>query len=426
MKLDIAAEFAAVGRRTRQRWVLAAILLLTLLIAYIDRVNVSILIADPRFLGEMGIAGKPVAMGLIMSAFLLAYGVSNVLLSPLGDYLGPRKAMCLSILLWSVSLCVGGLAGSFGVLIAARVLLGVGEALHWPMQSKYVKNWFPPVERGKANSLWLLGLFGGPAVAMPLFTWMIKSLGWRPSFFLLALAGFVPLVLLWFCTADHPTEMVRVNQAERDYIASGLSREGSQAAGTVWDNVKLFIADYRFWLVTLFSVCHASVWWGAMAWLPSYLKKMGGFSWSQMGALASLPYLLATVCVLLFGWLTDKAGRRAPFAAASTLLAGTFVYLGAHTSHHIAAASLISLGIASLAIGQPANFSLLQQIVPSKAIGTGAGLQNGITNGFAALAPIGIGWLISVTGSYAGGLMYLVFCAIVGTLAMAVLAVKRY
>jgi hypothetical protein len=103
-----------------------------------------------------------------------------------------------------------------------------------------------------------------------------------------------------------------------------------------------------------------------------------------------------------------------------------FVYLGAHAAGHIAAASMISLGIASLAIGQPANFSLLQQIVPAKAIGTGAGLQNGITNGVAALAPIGIGWLIAVSGSYAGGLMYLVFMALLGTVAMLVLAFQRY
>jgi len=417
-------------KMTSHRWYLAFILLLTLLVAYIDRVNVSVLVADPKFLVEMGIRGNPVAMGMLMSAFLFAYGIGNVFLSPLGDFLGPRKAMCLSLILWSVALCIGGLATSFATMIAARIVLGVGEALHWPMQSKYVKAWFPPRERGKANSFWLFGLFSAPAIAMPLFTWVIKSQGWRPSFFILAVTGIVPLLLLWFFTGDHPRDVKYVSQSEIDYIDAGLKTEQETEAvlgkASVSENIKVFVRDYRFWLVTLFYACNASVWWGSMAWLPSYLKVSRGFSWAQMGAWASLPYVLATICVVIFGWVTDKVGRRAPFSAASMLGAAVFVYLGAHAPNNMAAAIYISLGIGSLGVGQPANWSLLQQIVPAKAIGSGAGVMNGLGNGAAAFAPIVIGWLIGVTGSYVGGLMYLVCLASLGFLAMLVLALQKY
>jgi MFS-type transporter involved in bile tolerance (Atg22 family) len=92
----------------------------------------------------------------------------------------------------------------------------------------------------------------------------------------------------------------------------------------------------------------------------------------------------------------------------------------------MAAVIYISLGIGSLGVGQPANWSLLQQIVPAKAIGTGAGVMNGLGNGAAAFAPIVIGWLIGVTGSYVGGLMYLVCLASIGFLAMLVLALQKY
>jgi len=240
---------------SRQRVLIVLILLITLLIAYLDRVNVSVLLADNVFLSDMGIKDQPVQMGMLMTLFLIAYGISNVFLSPLGDILGPRKAMCLSILLWGVSLCLGGIAATFTIMLAARVILGIGEGMHWPMQSKYVKNWFPPHERGKANAVWVVGLMAGPAISMPFLTWAIQSYGWRTSFFILVAFGLIPLMLLWFKTTDYPHQHKGANQAERDLIEAGQKAEKeleAQAGNTtVWENMKVFIFNYRFWLVTL-------------------------------------------------------------------------------------------------------------------------------------------------------------------------------
>lgn len=415
---------------TKERFVLVGILLLTLLVAYLDRVNVSVLVADPVFLQEMGILGKPVQMGLLMTVFLIAYGFSNVLLSPLGDWMGPRKAMCLSILLWAVSLLFGGFASTFTMVLIARAVLGVGEGMHWPMQSKYVKNWFPPQERGKANSVWLIGLMIGPAVSMPIFTWVVHELGWRPSFFLLVVIGLVPLTLLWFHTKDHPHQSPRCNEAERRYIEDALElerqAEAASSGATVMENIKLIITDYRFWLLTVFYFSVASVWWGTMAWLPSYLKVARGFNWAAMGALSSLPYVLGAGSIMLFGYLIDRTGRRAPFAMLSMLGAAAGIYFGAHAEDNFTAALLISFGIASVAMGLPAAWAMLQQIVPGKAVGAGAGMMNGLSNGGSAFSPVLIGFFISLSGSYVGGLMFLVGMALLGAFCMLVLTLKKY
>jgi sugar phosphate permease len=413
-----------------QRVILVTILLVTLLVAYLDRVNVSVLAADDVFLAAMGIKGEPVKIGLLMTTFLIAYGLANVLFSPLGDVLGPRKAMCLSIVLWGAALVFGGFAATFAVMIASRILLGIGEGLQWPMQSKFVKNWFPPGERGKANAVWLVGLMAGPAVAMPFFSWIIKALGWRPTFFVLAAMGLVPLALLWLFTTDHPRRQRRISRAELDAIEAGLKaeREAEAAAGKLSfsSNIKAFIGNYRFWLLTVFYCCFASVWWGTMSWLPSYLKEARGFSWKAMGAWASLPYWIGVANIVIFGYLTDRIGRRAPFAAFSMLGAAAGIYFGAHAPDNTTAAILISLGIASIAIGLPAIWTLLQQIVPARAVGAGAGMMNGVANGGSALAPVAIGFFISVTGGYMGGLMFLVGLTLIGFVCMAVLAVQRY
>jgi len=424
------SQSASDTQPTRQRVVLVAILFLTLLVAYLDRVNVSVLLADSTFLADMGITDQPVQKGLLMTLFLIAYGVSNVVLSPLGDYIGPRKAMSLSILLWTISVVIGGWAMTFGTMLVARVILGIGEGMHWPMQSIFVKNWFPPNERGKANGVWLIGLMGGPALAMPFFSWIVATWGWRPSFFVLGVLGLIPLALLWFYVTDHPWQHKRVNKKELDYIESALKLEAAEEAKIkterLGQRLKSFVLNYRFWLLTINYFCIACVWWGTMAWLPSYLKDARGFSWSQMGVLAALPYILGTFSILLFGHLADKTGRRAPFIALGHLGAGLGIYFGANSTNDLTAALLISFGIASIAIGLPTSWSILQQIVPGRAIGAGAGMLNGLSNGGSAFSPVLIGFFISLTGSYVGGLMFMVSVAALGCVCMAVLALEKY
>jgi len=424
------ASSATAMRPTRQRVILVLILLVTLLIAYLDRVNVSVLLADNAFLTDMGIKGQPVQMGLLMTLFLIAYGISNVFLSPLGDILGPRKAMCLSILLWCASLFIGGIAATFTMMLAARVILGIGEGMHWPMQSKYVKNWFPPHERGKANAVWVVGLMAGPAIAMPFLTWAIQLFGWRTSFFILVSLGLLPLILLWFWTTDYPDQHKGANQAERDLIEEGqkAEKELEAQAGhtTLWENMKVFIFNYRFWLVTLYYFCLASIFWGTMAWLPSYLKVARGFSWAAMGAWSSLPYILGIASVLASGYISDKIGRRAPLGIVSMLGAAAGIYFGAFAPDNTTAAVLISLGIASIGLGIAPAWALVQHIVPGKAIGAGAGMMNGISNGGSAFSPVLMGFFISVTGSYVGGLMFLVGLGIFAACCAAVLAYQKY
>lgn len=419
----------AVEKPTKQREWLVVILLFTIVVAYLDRVNVAMLLADPQFLKDMGIEGQPVQMGMLMTAFLMAYGVGNIIFSPLGDIWGPRKAMSLSVFLWSPAMIFGGFSPSYLVLIATRVFLGACEGMHWPMQSKYVKNWFPPQERGKANAIWLVGLMIAPTVAMPFFSWLIPLAGWRESFFILAGLSLAPVYILWTKTRDFAWQHSKVNQAELQQIEIGLKREKEQEKQEgqgLWQNVRVFIFDYQFWLLTVFGFCHASMWWGIIAWLPSYLKLVRGFSWQEMGAVASIPYLLGALAVLGSGLLSDKTGKRAPFAAISVLGAAAGIYYGIRATDNVTTILFLSLGIISLAIGLAAIYALLQKLVPAKATGVGAGVMNGLTQAGAAFAPAIIGFFISLTGSYAGGMLYLVGVGVLGSICMTMLWVKGH
>lgn len=413
-----------------QRRILSIILLITLLIAYLDRVNVSVIVADSAFLQEMGLAGDAASAGLLMSLFLLTYGISNMFLSPLGDKVGPKKAMMAAVILWMLSLAIGGLASSLAVLLLSRVLLGLGEGLHWPMQSKFVKNWFPPDERGKANATWGIALYFGPAMAMPFFVFVIHNLGWRESFAVLIALGLIPLLLLAFLTADSPDKHPRISKAELDHITAGMAEEAANEAklqeASAWDNIKTFIKDYRYWLLVVYYIGNCSIWWGIISWLPSYLKIERGFTWASMGMMSSLPYLLATILCVFGGYLGDKLGRRGWLLVIALMGPTLGLYFGANSSDNMTAALLISVGVGCISLGVPSCWTLLQQFVPSKAVGTGAGVMNGVSSVISGFIPVLIGIAIDVMHSYSGGLMMLCAIGFICACGCSVLALKKY
>ena len=101
------------------------------------------------------------------------------------------------------------------------------------------------------------------------------------------------------------------------------------------------------------------------------------------------------------------------------------IYFAAYASDNVTSAILLSLGTASVAIGLPAVWSLILQIVPAKSVGAGAGMMNGLGNGFSACIPVIMGYFIGTSG-YASGLMFLVGAGCIGASCMIVLSFQKY
>ncbi len=142
-----------VQKPTKQRFFVLGILFVSLSIIYLDRVNISIIAANTHFLNEMHLNDKPILVGLLMSLFLASYGIANVFLSPLGDYIGPRRAMLIAYVVISLSLLIGGVSSFFAILLGTRILLGIGEGLYYPMQNTIIKNWFVSDKQYVTNEL---------------------------------------------------------------------------------------------------------------------------------------------------------------------------------------------------------------------------------------------------------------------------------
>src|SRR5262245_50338124 len=101
-------------------------------ITYIDRVNVST--ASVVFRDEMHLSNTQV--GLIFSAFAYPYLIFQIIGGWIGDRFGARRVLTVAGIVWSVATLLMGLAGSFGTMIAARLLLGLGEGATFPAATR--------------------------------------------------------------------------------------------------------------------------------------------------------------------------------------------------------------------------------------------------------------------------------------------------
>lgn len=414
---------------TQQRIYVLAILFISLSVIYLDRVNISIIAANTQFLQEMDLVGKPIYIGLLMSLFLITYGISNVVLSPIGDLIGPRKAMLIAYVIISLSLLLGGLSSIFGVLLGTRILLGVGEGLYYPMQNTFIKNWFPPRERGRANTAWILGQSLSPAVAMPVFTWIIAEYSWRHTFYFSFALSLIPLILIYLFATNTPRENKYINKHEIEIIEESRKSNNvvsnSSEKPSIITRSKIYLCNANFWMLLIIFSSNSMLSWGIVTWLPTYLNTERGFSWSNVGWMSSLPFIFGLLFKIASGIAVDRTGKKGIIMLISALLCAAGILAGVNITNNYIAAIMISFGIGASSMQLPCVFTLLQGMVPSEAISSAAGALNGMAVGFGALSPVLIGLILSLTHNFYSVMYLLIGIVLIGGLVSLLFAVRR-
>lgn len=380
------------------RWVIIGILTLGAVVNYFDRTNLSI--ANPLIAAQFHL--NKAEMGVLLSLFLWPYAVANVPAGWIVDRLGPRKTFGWAIGLWSAVTAATAFAASYAVFAVLRILLGVCESPFFSAGVKVSDRWFVKRQRALATSIFNAGPQVASALGPPIMTLLMLWIGWQGMFAIIGALGFVVLIL-WLLIYRDPER--RPDWAQ-DLQAQEVEQEEAEETPRLnWGGLFRYRSTWGM-ILGDFGVVY--VYWVYLTWLPGYLETSRHLTILKTGFVASIPYLVGMVGVLVGGYVSDlliKRGlspinaRRIPIVGGAILVA-VAVIPAAYVPSVTLSVVLLSIGFFGSSIPSGVIWTLATDVAPKRYVASLGAIQNagGYVGG--ALAPIVTGVVVQLTGSF--------------------------
>jgi MFS transporter, ACS family, hexuronate transporter len=314
------ATAQAVPKAGRYRWSIVALLFFATTVNYIDRTMLGLL--APSLEKELGWNEND--YGNIVTAFQAAYAMGFLLMGWLIDRFGPKIGYAIAISIWTVGHVAHGFAGSVASFMAARVILGVGEAGHFPSVVRASSEWFPQKERayaiGWVNSATTIGvILTAPTLALFMVTF---GFDWRQTFFVTGIFGAL-LLGLWWWHYSNPRESGKVSDAELAWIEHDPPEKIEKIG---WSRV---VTTREAWAFAIAKFLTDPVWFLMLFWLPKYFASTYDVDLKVVLLPMVIMYLLSDVGSIAGGWLSSKlieSGKSVNFARKLTgFIAGCLV-----------------------------------------------------------------------------------------------------
>lgn len=389
--------------KNKQRMLLLALLFFTVVINYMDRINISVAASAIR--GDLGLSKE--AIGVIFSAWAWTYTAFQVPGGLLADRFHARVLYPILLVGWSIATVIQGLVNSLGTLVGCRVLVGAFEAPSYPINNKVVTQWFPPEERASAISVYVSGQYVGLAFLAPILTLLLVEIGWRGFMIATGLMG-VAWAFVWYLLypRDKADTTEESNGTEDEVIKTPqTTMEKSSTAkvttGKTKTDFSIAFKHPKLWGIYIGQFAIGSVFIFFLTWFPTYLTEYRGIEVVKSGFMSAVPYLGAFFGVILAGFSSDwmvRKGMSAEISRKTPVLLGlalSTAIVGANftTNNNMAimflTISFFGVGLASIA------WVFVSLIAPDEHVGLIGGVFNCFGGSSAIITPFLIGVLIS-------------------------------
>jgi SHS family lactate transporter-like MFS transporter len=227
----------------------------------------------------------------------------------MADRCGRRLPLMLNLVFFSVFEVLSGLAPNYRTFLIMRALFGIGMGGEWGVGASLVMEKVPPRWRGLLSGFLQQGYSLGYLLAACCYFTVFPKWGWRPMFFI----GGAPALLALFVRFK-----VKESAVWRKARAESW-RDMSRAIVSKW---KLF-----FYLTALMMMMNFASH-GTQDLYPTFLKEQRGFSPREVATIAVIYNIGALIGGIVFGWLSDRFGRRRGMMTALLLAIGVIPLWG--------------------------------------------------------------------------------------------------
>ncbi len=355
----------------RTAWYAIFVLTLANISSFIDRQILSLLVKPIKRDLHLTDLQVSLLMGLSFAIFYTFFGI---IIGRLADRKNRRNIIIIGISLWSLMTSVCASVVTFGQFFLARMGVGVGEATLAPSAYSMIADMFPKNRLATAMSVYSLGVFLGPGLAILIGTYIVGNLPtegmvtvpvfgeifpWQLIFLYIGLPGLVIALLLF--TIKEPA---RTNAIQRD---------GETVKLSLGESLSIVFKHSRAYLLICFATAGAAmVNYGSNAWMLTFVARTYGWEPAKAGAFYGLVLVVSAVSGVLFGgWYADRLvkkgitdGRvRVGLLAGSLCLLSCFLPLLPKAEW-----ALLAVFIPSFALAAPygATTAAIQEIMPNQ------------------------------------------------------------
>ena len=375
---------------------LVPVLFICYILAYLDRVNVGFaklaMKEEPWFSDAVFATGSGI--------FFIGYFIFEVPGNLLLHRIGARVWITRIMISWGILSTLCALSSTPFTFYLFRFLLGIAEAGFFPGILLYLTYWFPKRYRVQLVALFMTAVTVAGVIGSPLSGWILDQMSasthlksWQWLFVIEGIPSILLGLFLPFLLTDRPEKASWLRTAEKKLIAAELHAE-EQSKQAVAATATQALRSGKVWLFSMIYFGLVIGLYGVSFWLPQIISSTITQEKTSIGFYAAIPWLCATVGMIIYGRHSDRTGER-------------------HW-HIIIAAFLAMCGfIASGMAGLPAAWILIFLCVATTGVMCGVtcfwSLPAAVLSGTAAAAGIA---LVNSVGNLAGYLSPELFAAL--------------
>jgi MFS transporter, ACS family, tartrate transporter len=379
-------------------WRLMPLLFICYIIAYIDRINVGF--AKLQLQGVLGVDDRVfgAVYGLGAGLFFIGYFLfeipSNLILQKVGARIWIARIMIVWGIVSTLMMFIHSVTGFYIV----RFFLGVAEAGFYPGVILYMTYWFPDKERAHTVALFATGTVIAGIVGSPLSGAILELHGagglegWQWLFLLEGIPAVLMGIIVIFLLPNGPAKAKWLSNEEKDFVQKRIEEDVRMSEGKAHLRLRDAFTSGRIWLLCFIYFLLTVGIYGYEMWLPSIIKEFSGFSYSIVGLINGIPYLVAVIVMLIIGYNSDKTGERRWHVAAPAFAAAIGFALSAYLNNPYIGMIALMVALVGLKSAMGPFWALSTTFLSGTAAAGGIALINSVGNlgGFAGPYLVGI------------------------------------
>ncbi|ALZ84406.1 hypothetical protein APT59_09405 [Pseudomonas oryzihabitans] len=391
-------------------WRIIPFVFLLYIVSYLDRANIGY--AALQMIAELALSSE--VFGFVSGIFFIGYFLFEVPSNLLLDRFGARVWIARILVTWGVIAAATAFAQTAMHLYILRFLLGVAEAGFFPGIIVYLTYWFRSRELATTVALFTAAIPVSYVIGAPLSTWIMDNVhwlgwsGWRWMLFLEGIPAVFLGVLCYLYLTDRPEQARWLADEEKVWLLAELERDRQArkdvrhfGALKAMSNPKVLYLAFIYFVYQCGSL-------GVGYWMPQIIKGFSSaLSHTQIGLIATIPYIVATLVMIAWSRRSDRHGERRlhsalPLAVAAVALVGAGLVRDPYL-----AIGLISLALAGLYSFKSPFWALPTLFLSRSTAAVSIAVINSIGNLGGFVGPFMIGMVKGNTQSASAGLLFL-------------------